>query len=75
MIVEYLLQFTHVLFQEYFISYVPSIRWHGNLADDVVNGSVVSGAPAVLLTRASLTETDEQHNIQCAISDCVISQH
>jgi len=63
MIVEYLLYFTHVPFQEYFVSYVPSIRWHGNLVDDVLHGSVVSGAPAVLLTRTSLTETDEQRNI------------
>jgi len=63
MIVEYILQLAHVPFQEYFVRYVPSIRWHRDLADDVVHGSVVLGAPAVLLPRTSLAETDEQHNI------------
>jgi len=49
--------------QKYFVSYVPSVRWHGNLVDNVLHGSVVSGASAALLTCASLTGTDEQRNI------------
>jgi len=63
MIVEYVVDFIHVPFQECFVRYVPSVRWHGNLVDDVLHGSVVSGASATLLTRASLTGTDEQRNV------------
>jgi len=63
MIVEYVVDFIHVPFQECFVSYVPSVSWHGNLVDDVLHSSVVSGASATLLTLASLTGTDKQRNI------------
>lgn len=57
MVVEYLVDFTHVSFRECFVQYVRGIRWHQNFIHDVLD-SVVSGASAVALSCASLARTD-----------------